>query len=567
MGVRERTIAVVAVVVVSVSIALYVIVSAAIERELKRLEVFEVRSTIYRVNEALDHETEHLGRSAIDWATWDDTYRFVSTGDMESFASNLDGTALVALNADFMAFYDASGESVGSVSLDVDTGTLKSPAPGVSARLKTQASMFDTVSEDEGVSGILTFAQGPALISAQPIRRSDGSGPSAGTFVIGAFIRDSHESRISDLVGAQVELRRPRDADERRTWSSLAEGTQYLVEPVSDREVRGYSLHRGLDDSNALMTSVTQPRTSVMLARETRRALVPPAIGTVMALILALFFALDRFVLRRLAMLGAEVRSVTRGADPERRVRISGSDEIAALAQDVNRMLVALNESRRAVMSKQKQLSELSVQLVETEERERRSIAVALHDNVAQTLAAAAIQLGMARKVKPAEAHEHHLAQADKLIGEAMRETRNLVPQLTSSALNELGLASGIKNFVERTIEPAGINVSIDIAVQVEDMSEPTLAFLYRTARELLINTLKHASASSATVRCWCEDDLVFLTVEDDGGGFDASAACKGYGLLSIGEQARSTGADFEIRSKPGGGTIASISVARPAVS
>jgi signal transduction histidine kinase len=94
----------------------------------------------------------------------------------------------------------------------------------------------------------------------------------------------------------------------------------------------------------------------------------------------------------------------------------------------------------------------------------------------------------------------------------------------------------------------------------------------YRIAQECLQNIVKHARASSATLRFNVRDDDARLEVTDDGIGFDTSAPAqpdrdqpdhemRGYGLQSMVERAELVGGHLHIRSRPGAGTTVTVTV------
>lgn len=77
---------------------------------------------------------------------------------------------------------------------------------------------------------------------------------------------------------------------------------------------------------------------------------------------------------------------------------------------------------------------------------------------------------------------------------------------------------------------------------------------LYRVAQEAVTNAIKHSRAKNVSVQLLGTSGAVVMTVEDDGVGFDAGAAPRGLGLLSMSERVEQIGGTLQIRSKRGGG-------------
>ncbi|MBH0183553.1 MAG: hypothetical protein HP490_18270 [Nitrospira sp.] len=88
-------------------------------------------------------------------------------------------------------------------------------------------------------------------------------------------------------------------------------------------------------------------------------------------------------------------------------------------------------------------------------------------------------------------------------------------------------------------------------------------ATVYRMTQELVTNVIRHAKASSITIRLEANDDTVQLIVEDNGVGFAAAAAVAAdrYGLRGIRERAELLGGTVAIRSQPGEGTIVTVGI------
>ena len=95
------------------------------------------------------------------------------------------------------------------------------------------------------------------------------------------------------------------------------------------------------------------------------------------------------------------------------------------------------------------------------------------------------------------------------------------------------------------------------------DISKPTQLLLYRIVQELLSNVLKHARASEVFVQCSQSEDIFYITVEDDGAGFDQEEIThrKGIGLDNIRHRVDFLKGSLEIESNPGKGTIVNIEI------
>jgi signal transduction histidine kinase len=146
----------------------------------------------------------------------------------------------------------------------------------------------------------------------------------------------------------------------------------------------------------------------------------------------------------------------------------------------------------------------------------------------------------------------------------SLQDTRNLIFELSSPSLNEIGLGAAVSEWLE---EQAGkrYGLKTEFIDEIEEKHRKTLddnirAVLFRNVRELLTNVIKHAKAEKVSVYLKNDDTMLTVIVEDDGAGFDTQAAIEpgqeksGFGLFSIRERMADLGGSFDIQSEPGKG-------------
>ncbi len=131
---------------------------------------------------------------------------------------------------------------------------------------------------------------------------------------------------------------------------------------------------------------------------------------------------------------------------------------------------------------------------------------------------------------------------------------------MVSPVLYALGIRQAIEWFAEQLSQQYGLQVRVEEDEQAEPLQEDRRALLFRCVRELLLNVVKHAQASTATVGLDVDGDSLRITVGDDGCGFDVSELATprghaGFGLFSIRERLRFVGGELGVESRLGGGT------------
>jgi signal transduction histidine kinase len=246
--------------------------------------------------------------------------------------------------------------------------------------------------------------------------------------------------------------------------------------------------------------------------------------------------------------------------DLERRV----IDRTAKLAA-ANRLLEAeigeRREAERKIRTYQERLRSLASEISLAEERERRHIAVGLHDQVAQTLALIQIKLQEMRKTVPDGALARELDECVELIHQPIHDTRTLMFNLSPPVLYAFGLKAAAAWLVEQQHGRNGLSVTFEDDEQPKPLDQTVSVLLFRAIRELLTNVVKHSHAQNACV--WLEVDGSTLRagVEDDGRGFDTASlggdgdSLSGFGLFSIREQLERVGGTMRIATTGGAGS------------
>lgn len=213
-------------------------------------------------------------------------------------------------------------------------------------------------------------------------------------------------------------------------------------------------------------------------------------------------------------------------------------------------------------------LRALAADLTLTEERERRRIAAELHDGAAQSLAFARIQLSSALKSCDDEAAVAKLDDLSQLLKESLQQIRQVLLDLSSPALNEIGLSAALSEWLEEHVgRRHGLRVAFDDQSGKVPLTDDVRAVLFRNARELLMNAVKYAKATHISVSMTASDDTLRLVVQDDGVGFDPETVSErptgdgGFGLFSVRERMADMGGSFDIDSAPGNGCKATLVV------
>jgi signal transduction histidine kinase len=239
--------------------------------------------------------------------------------------------------------------------------------------------------------------------------------------------------------------------------------------------------------------------------------------------------------------------------------------------QAANRVLGESHESLHAMNTTLKnramQLWNLTVDLTQAEDRERRRIAQILHDDLQQILVAAKYAAGTLSGHIFDETVQSELNHIKDLLDQSILTSRSLTTELVPPMLYEKGLPDALRFLARWMKEKHGLEVILHANERPEEVVQELRVLLFQSIRELLFNVAKHANVNSAKLTlCYGDDDVLAASVQDEGSGFDPQAPelasgriNGGLGLTAIRERLSAMGGRLEIDSAPGRGTTTTI--------
>lgn len=192
------------------------------------------------------------------------------------------------------------------------------------------------------------------------------------------------------------------------------------------------------------------------------------------------------------------------------------------------------------------------------QQRELERVSQMLHDTVGARLSAIRLNLERAANGTATTLLQQSIQQVGQLAG----TVRDLSHALSPVMFEQQSLQQLVQEYI------GFLNQNGRLQVQLDWMGDTdTLPFRYKLMthtllQELLQNIIKHADATEAIVQVICTTEMVSIFVEDNGKGYDSTAASKGLGLTQIQKLLYLTGGRFEIKNKAEGGTAVSLEFA-----
>jgi signal transduction histidine kinase len=233
---------------------------------------------------------------------------------------------------------------------------------------------------------------------------------------------------------------------------------------------------------------------------------------------------------------------------------VSTSSPDAPLPDDLEDRLAEFTELVATAIANGQAHTELEAsraRIVATADATRRRIERDLHDGAQQQLVSVALELRAVQDALPLELHELRAALARTLDGltSVLHELREIGQGIHPAILTEGGLGPALKTLARRSALPVELDVPAEVG-----LPERVEVAAYYVVSEALTNAAKHARASVVRVAVRARDNMLEVSVRDDGlGGADPS---RGSGLLGLKDRAEAIGGTLSLESTRGAGTF-----------
>ena len=220
------------------------------------------------------------------------------------------------------------------------------------------------------------------------------------------------------------------------------------------------------------------------------------------------------------------------------------------------------NHLEELVKQRTEELQTLSHRLIMVQEEERRNLSRELHDQTGGSLTVLNLQL--AKALRTPETMKSEVQEALKSVKELVTQVRTLSSTLHPGMLEDLGLVHTLAWYINDFSNKTGIEVRFEHSGMETKLAADLNINIYRMIQEALTNIARYADVKEARVSISMDNQVVKLTVEDEGAGFDLEAQSRGVGLRGMRERVLALKGDINVISAPGKGTC--IEVILPAV-
>lgn len=222
-----------------------------------------------------------------------------------------------------------------------------------------------------------------------------------------------------------------------------------------------------------------------------------------------------------------------------------------------------LKKSEEALTEKNSELKQLSTYLHHIREDERKRISREVHDELGQLASAVKIDLDWldSRILQPDESAKKRIQHATNTTNVLLGSIRKIASGLRPGILDDFGLNAAIQWQSEEFTKLTGIPCYTSFDFDDEQLSGNLKTELFRMVQESLTNVMRHAAAKKVNIYTSEDNQNLYVSIQDDGMGFNASLSTQTFGLLGLRERAQSLHGSLTINSEPGKGTTVHITV------
>jgi signal transduction histidine kinase len=196
-----------------------------------------------------------------------------------------------------------------------------------------------------------------------------------------------------------------------------------------------------------------------------------------------------------------------------------------------------LHRKTRELEMLNQELRRLSNALIVSQDEERRRIARELHDGLGQELSAAKMLMdGLSNPNLSLQWKENAANEGSAALGRAIQQVRTVSHLLHPPLLDEVGLCSALRQYLEGFTKRSGIETSVNLPSRELPRFKPELeTAIFRIIQEALTNVLRHSEARKAWITIDALDSQVTVTIRDDGKGIPKQVAELRSGSVGIG--------------------------------
>ncbi|MCX7772238.1 MAG: PAS domain-containing protein, partial [Clostridia bacterium] len=348
MKIRSKILLIIGITVTAIVLLNGVTLRCLVANYIEKEELSAIHQNYDRALSMIHREEETLSSSVLDWAEWDDTYKYMIDRNSAYSSVNLQEGTLDTLKLNVLSYFDAQGNVIVLKTKNLNGITENELEKEMISKLNIKTNFKTMTEKEEPCTGILMISGKPFLFSLAPITTSDGTAPANGILIMGRVLGDTFTKYMQDVLQIKIKLT-PSTSE---VYTMLK--ANYKLNTHGDRSFWIYQ-----QPNRTIIYSTTADilgNYSFYVVYEMNRQLYRNGIAAIdyfaayfcFALIVVMFICLigiERIVTAPVKKLHTFMRTVGARKDTKARITLRGSDEIADLAVITNEVLEELDSS------------------------------------------------------------------------------------------------------------------------------------------------------------------------------------------------------------------------------
>lgn len=321
-SIRFKTIFVMFITLAIFFLVVSLFISKIIEEQFQKIENQKVEENVARVVDAYKSIIENINIKLSDWATWDDTYQFITDKNKVYIKSNLTAISTENLKLHYMIFANNNGEIVANNGDEI---------PDDLKALIANGGLLITGDNFKGSKkGILNLKSGLLMFASRPIVTSEGKGPIRGSLLFAAYLDKGEVDNLSQIVHLPIEI--------------VADIGNGQATPTKD-VIYGYAKIDDFLGNPAFRFKIDYVRDITKQGVKTVNYFLSIFLVSGVFFLVILFVYLDRILMYRIFRLSTEVDKIGQnGKSGLSSTLYNGTDEISSLSRNINKTFNRLQD-------------------------------------------------------------------------------------------------------------------------------------------------------------------------------------------------------------------------------
>lgn len=350
MSLRRTALILIASTIALSVLVLFIYSRIFVQKSFQDLENDLTARNVVRINEAIANKLNEMTRMTGDYATWDDTYKFINDKNAAYIKSNLTNNTFDNLKMNLMVFVDSSGQIVRANYYDLEEQKQLPQSASLKKEWPTLYPLLSHQNVESRKSGIVVLPEGILMLASRPIITSKSEGPIRGCLIFGRFLDQIEIDLLKKQTNLSFSIKLINDPslseDLKKAVTAMAGIRDHYVAPINADLVGGYHALNDLYGNKVAIIRVEIPREVTNQGRGLvwNFSLFLLTVGAFLTIVI--LFLLEKMILNRVFQIGSEVNAIAKSGDSAKRVQFTSKDELGALARRINEMLETLYASR-----------------------------------------------------------------------------------------------------------------------------------------------------------------------------------------------------------------------------